>query len=69
MGMLGALVIAAVLIGTINFGFGGRAKFGDVFAVVYYAWLPQLVKVLLGVVVIYAGMAPESFNIQEFCAH
>jgi hypothetical protein len=66
LGMLGTLVIAAVLMGTINFGFGGRANFGDIFAVVYYAWLPQVVKVLLGVVVIYAGMAPESFNIQNF---
>jgi hypothetical protein len=64
--MLGTLVIAAVLMGTINFGFGGRANFGAVFAVVYYAWLPQVVKVLLGVVVLYAGMAPESFNISNF---
>ena len=66
MGMLGAVVVGAVLFGTINFGFGGKAKFGEVFAVVYYAWLPSLVKVLLGVVVIYAGMAPESFNIKNF---
>jgi hypothetical protein len=66
LGMLGTLVIAGVLMGTINFGFGGRAKFGDVFAVVYYAWLPLVVKVLLGVVVIYAGIAPESFNIQNY---
>ncbi len=65
-GMLGALVIAAVLMGTINFGFGGRAKLGEVFAVVYYAWLPQAIKVLLGVAVIYAGLAPESFNIKNF---
>ncbi|MGD1061907.1 MAG: YIP1 family protein [Terracidiphilus sp.] len=65
-GMLGALVVAAVLMGTINFGFGGRAKFGEVFAVVYYAWLPQVVKVLLGTAVIYAGVAPESFNIKNF---
>jgi hypothetical protein len=66
LGMLEVLVIAAVLMGTINFGFGGRAKFGDVFAVVYYAWLPQVVKVLLGTAVIYAGMAPDSFNIKNF---
>ncbi len=66
MGMLGALVVVAVLLATINFGFGGRAKFGDLFAVVYYAWLPQLVKVLLGTAVIYAGVAPESFNIKNF---
>ena len=64
--MLYALIFAAVLMGTINFGFGGRAKFSEVFAVVYYAWLPGVVKVLLGVVVIYAGMAPESFNIKNF---
>ena len=65
-GMLGALVIAAVLMGTINFGFEGRAKFSEVFAVVYYAWLPQAIKVLMGVAVIYAGVAPESFNIKNF---
>jgi len=66
LGMLYALAIAAVLMGTINFGFAGRARFSEVFAVVYYAWLPQLVKVLLGIVVIYAGMAPESFNMKNF---
>lgn len=64
--MLYGVVFAAVLMGTINFGFGGRAKFGDLFAVVYYAWLPQVVKVLLGTAVIFAGMAPESFNIKNF---
>jgi hypothetical protein len=60
------VVFSAVLMGTINFGFGGRANFGDLFAVMYYAWLPQVVKVLLGTAVIYAGMAPESFNIKNF---
>ncbi len=64
--MLYAVVFAAVLLGTINFGFGGKAKFGDLFALMYYAWLPQVVKVLLGTAVIYAGMAPESFNIKNF---
>jgi hypothetical protein len=65
-GIVGAAVIALVLMGTINFGFGGRAKFGSVFAVSYYAWLPMSVKALLGTIVIYAGMAPESFNIKNF---
>lgn len=65
-GLVYAVVIAAVLLGTINFGFSGRAKFGSVFAVIYYAWLPGIVKVLLGVAVIYAGMAPESFNVKNF---
>ena len=65
-GLVYAVVISAVLLGTINFVFGGRAKFGNLFAVIYYAWLPGIVKVLLGVAVIYAGMAPESFNIKNF---
>ncbi len=61
-----AAVISLVLWGTINFVFGGKATFGGVFAVWFYASLPSIVKSLLGTVVIYAGMAPESFNIKNF---
>ncbi len=60
------LVISGVMLGTINFGFGGRAKFGSVLAVWMYAMLPSIFKTLLGIVVIYAGAAPESFNIKNF---
>ena len=59
-------VISLVLMGTINFGFGGRAKFGSIFAVWMYAMLPSCIKTLLGIVVLYAGAAPESFNIKNF---
>jgi hypothetical protein len=59
-------IMSLGLLGTINFGFGGRAKFASIFAVFYYAWLPQAIKALLGTIVIYAGMAPESFNIKNF---
>jgi hypothetical protein len=52
--------------GTINFAFAGRAKYGDIFAVWMFASLPSVIKSLLGVVVIYAGAAPESFNIKNF---
>ncbi|MGB6743058.1 MAG: YIP1 family protein [Terracidiphilus sp.] len=65
-GLLGAAVLSLVMLGTINFIFGGKAKYGSIFAVYYYAYLPSLVKVLLGIVVIYAGIAPESFNIKNF---
>ena len=65
-GIIGAAVVALVLWGTINFGFGGRSKYGEIFAVSYYAWLPMSLKALLGTIVIYAGMAPESFNIKNF---
>lgn len=65
-GLLGAAVISLGLLGTINFIFGGRAKYGQIFAVSYYAWLPSIVKSLLGIIVLYVGMAPESFNIKNF---
>ena len=66
LGMLGAVIVSMGLLGTMNFVFGGRAKYGDIFAVTYYAWLPSIVKSLLGMIVIYAGMAPEAFNIRNF---
>jgi len=65
-GIIGAAVVALGLWGTINFVFGGKATYGGVFAVSYYAWLPMSVKALLGTIVIYAGTAPESFNIKNF---
>jgi len=55
-----------VLWGTINFAFGGKAQFGSIFAVWMYGSLPGVIKTLLGTVVVYAGMAPESFNINNF---
>jgi len=64
------LVIVALgslgLWGTINFVFGGKAKYGSVFTVWMFASLPSILKTLLGVIVIFAGTAPESFNIKNF---
>jgi hypothetical protein len=59
-------LMSLVLMATINFGFGGKAKFSDLFAVCYYAWLPETLRAILGTIVIYSGMAPESFNIKNF---
>jgi Yip1 domain len=52
--------------GTINFGFGGRATFQGIFVVWMFASLPSIIKTLLGIIVIFAGVAPESFNIKNF---
>jgi hypothetical protein len=59
-------IISLVLLGTINFGFGGKAKFGSIFAVWMYAMFPSIIKTILGIVVLFAGSAPESFNIKNF---
>jgi hypothetical protein len=52
--------------GTINFVFGGKAKYGSILAVWFYASLPGMIKSLLGTVVIFAGLAPETFNLKTF---
>jgi hypothetical protein len=60
------VVVSAVFLGTINFGFGGRAKFGSVFSMWMYATLPSVIKSILGIAVLLAGAAPESFNLKNF---
>lgn len=64
--LAGGAIIALILWGTINFGFGGKATFGGVFTVWIYAMLPSVIKTLLGIVVLYAGVAPESFNLKNY---
>jgi hypothetical protein len=46
---------------TVNFGFAGTAKFGQVFAVYMYAGLVFNLKYLLAIIALFAGVAPDSF--------
>jgi hypothetical protein len=64
--LIAAVIVSAVLLGTINFGFGGRAKFGNVFSMWMYASLPGVIKPILGIAVLLAGAAPETFNIKNY---
>jgi hypothetical protein len=58
--------VAGILLMTINFGFGGKAKFFEIFAVTLYANLVSWVlKFLIGTLAIFAGLAPESFNVNN----
>jgi len=59
------VVAAAVLLGTLNFGFGGTAKFGQMFAVFVYAGLPGVIKSILSIIVLFAGLGADSFNLQN----
>ena len=63
--LLVVAVVSLVLWGTINFAFGGKATFGGIFCVCMYAGLTGIVTVLLSVIVIFAGTAPESFNLNN----
>jgi len=63
-----AAVVSLVLWGTINFVFGGKAKFGGIFAVWFFANLPSIIKSLLvscGLCVRHAG----DLQHQKLCTH
>lgn len=65
--VLAVLALGSLILwGTINFVFGGKASFANIFVVWIYAGLPGLIKSLLGIVVLFAGGAPESFNLGNF---
>jgi uncharacterized integral membrane protein len=60
------LVAAGVLLATINFGFGGKARFGQLFAVTLYAGLALWpIKWILATISLFAGVEPEVFNIHN----
>ncbi|MBV8632483.1 MAG: YIP1 family protein [Silvibacterium sp.] len=50
---------------TVNFGFAGQAKYGQIYAVNMYATLVMNLKYLLAIVALFAGLAPESFQLQN----
>ncbi len=64
--LIGQAIVAGVLLATINFGFGGKAKFWEVFAVGWYAGLPGIIKLILGTVALFVGMEPETFKLNNF---
>ncbi len=64
--LAGVALLSLGLWGTINFVFGGKATYGSIFTVWMYAGLPGIIKAVLGTVVIFAGLDPDTFNIKNF---
>lgn len=64
--LAGIAIMSLGLVGTINFVFAGKAKFGSIFTVWMYASLPGVFKALLGALVLLLGAPPEQFNVRNF---
>jgi hypothetical protein len=65
--VLGGIALLSLgLWGTINFVFSGKATYGSILAVWMFSTLPTIVKTLLGIVVIFVGGEPDTFNIKNF---
>lgn len=58
-------IFALLLWVTVNFGFGGTAKYGQIYAVSFYANLVVEIKYILAIIAIFAGLAPDSFFIKN----
>ena len=58
------VILAAVLLGTFNFGFGAELKFNQCMAISMYAFLPGMIKVFLSMLVIAVG-GGEGFTFQN----
>ncbi|WP_158749371.1 YIP1 family protein [Acidobacterium sp. S8] len=50
---------------TVNFGFGGTAKYGQIYAVSMYASLVMNIKFILATIALFAGLAADSFLISN----
>ena len=57
-------IMAAVLMGTFNFGLGAELKFWQCFAISNYAFLPGVIKALLVILTLFIGSG-ESFTFQN----
>jgi hypothetical protein len=59
------LLIAAILFATFKFALNAELKFSQTFAIVMYAGLALALRGLLAVVMLFAGLDPDSFNMQN----
>jgi Yip1 domain len=58
-------IYALLVWASINFGFAGKSTYGQIFAVSFYANLVMNIKFLLAIISIFAGLAPDSFLINN----
>jgi Yip1-like protein len=58
-------IVAAVLLATLKFGLSADVKFKTLFALVIFAGLPGLLKALLAMVSLLAGVSGDSFTFQN----
>jgi ABC-type multidrug transport system fused ATPase/permease subunit len=59
------LIVAAVLLGSFTFGANAQVSYKTCLAIVVYASLPGVLRFLLATVTLFAGISPDSFNVQN----
>lgn len=64
-GLIIGFLCAGVLTASANFGFGGKAKYQQMLAVWFYGTLPLVLFYVLTIILIYAGMGSDQFDINN----
>ncbi|MDE1160847.1 MAG: YIP1 family protein [Acidobacteriaceae bacterium] len=59
------VVMTVVLWMSVNFGLGAETKFWQVFAVLTYAGLPKIFITLLSIILLWAGVGVDNFDIKN----
>jgi hypothetical protein len=59
------LIVSGIFLATANFGFGGKATYGQMLAVWFYGTLPLLFISVITIITLYAGMQSDYFNIKD----
>jgi hypothetical protein len=65
--ILGAVVVAAVLLGAFNLLIGAKTTFGTALSIVSYSWVPLLIHGLLGIVILFVK-DPSTIDIKNLVA-
>jgi Yip1 domain len=58
-------VLAAIYLGIFKFGANADLTYGRTFAVLIYAALPEMLRGVLAIVSLFAGVSPDGFNLQN----
>jgi hypothetical protein len=64
LGLIGAFIAAGVYMMLFNFGAGAQLRYMECLSIVIFSDLPGIVRALLGTLVVWMGVDPESFLIQ-----
>jgi hypothetical protein len=64
-GLLFYLIMSAVLFGTFKFAVNADIRFKTMYALVVFAWLPQVFVSLLAILALLAGVSSDGFMIQS----
>jgi hypothetical protein len=58
-------IFAGLLLATFNFGFDAQINFKTALAVMFYGWVPRLAFSALAIVVMFVGVDPDGFDMEN----